>query len=511
MNKVNKTGSLMFKAAVIRNLSLMVTLAVTFLTMPIIIKLLGDEWYGIWVVVGTFMGYFGVLDFGLTSATTRYLAKHWKGNDQAEIAKTITTSFTGFCILSCVALVLAGLSILLAPYFLDSEVSITNIQIVLLILALDLAIAFPVSVYQAVLMVEMRNDLIGTIKIVQSLIKVPLVYWLVSVDGNIIHVALMTFGLNLLMRFMIIWKALSYLDNKALQLKSFSWRALEKYFHFGKFTFLGQIGDLIRFRLDVVVIAGYLGSALVVPYEIALQLNRIASQAVSNVVSGSQPVFTNYYAEGRMDLVREKLLFLTRVNVFVSTILAASLLLVAQSLISIWVGDKYLSAYMPLIILCMLTPLGIGQNAAVQVFYAMSKHKYYAYVNLCEAGANLLISIMLVERYGLVGVALGTAIPFIISKCFFVPYYICKFTELSWVDYLKNFVYPLAYIAVFEVITLLLIDWMGLESFWLIFPLVSCAQVFIGVTYLKFVMPKSDFKYFADAVPVIGKVFGRAV
>ncbi len=492
-----------------RNISLIVTICVAFVTMPMIITLLGDNWYGIWVIVGTFMGYFGIIDFGLSSATTRYLALHWEEKKVAEIGKTISTSFLGFCMISVIALLLSMIAIWFAPVFLDDKSFAPVLRIVLLILAIDMAMTFPVSVYQAVLIVQMRNDLIAVVRIVQAVIKFGLVFWIVNSEGSIVHIALMTLGLNILMRVSLILIANSYLPDSTLRLSHFCKKTLKEYFHFGKFTFLGQIGDIVRFRVDVMVIAGFMGSALVVPYEIALQLLRMSSEATSNIIAGTQPVFTRYFSEGRMDQIREKLLFLIRVNVAISVILACSLILIAQPLIVIWVGPEYISAFWPLLILAAIGPLGLGQNAAVQVFYAMSRHKYYAYINLCEAAANLTLSLILVQQYGIIGVALGTAIPFIISKTIFIPYYICKFTGLSLRKYLLNLFKPVAVVLVLEAGCLGLITYYQIDSFWIIFPIVSIWQVMLIVILLKFLASKEDFAYIADMAPVVGRMLRR--
>lgn len=499
----------MFRAAVMRNVSFIVAMAVSFITMPMIINLLGNNWYGIWVIVGTFMGYFGIIDFGLSSATTRYLALHWTEKKESEIGKTITTSFVGFCMLSVIVIILSLIAIWVAPEFLDDKSFAPVLRVVLLILAIDMAMTFPISVYQAVLVVQMRNDLVAIVKMIQAVIRLALVIWIVQSEGTIVHIALMTLGLNILMRVFLVIAANGYLPDNILRAKYFCKQSLKEYIHFGKFTFLGQIGDLVRFRMDVMVIAGFMGSALVVPYEIALQLLRISSEAASNVIAGTQPVFTKYFSEGRIDQIQEKLLFLTRVNAGVATILSCSLILIAQPLIVIWVGPEYLSAFGPFLILAALAPLGIGQNAAIQIFYAMSKHKYYAYINICEAAANLILSLFLVQKYGIVGVALGTAIPFLVSKSIFVPYYICKFTDISLGDYYLNLFKPVGLILAIEAVCLGLIFYYHIDNFWIIFPMVAMWQIMLIIILLKFFTPKEDYAYIANTAPVIRKILNR--
>ena len=53
---------------------------VSILVMPFVVHSLGDRDYGIWTLVGTFVGYYGVLELGFAPAVTRHLS-HALGAD----------------------------------------------------------------------------------------------------------------------------------------------------------------------------------------------------------------------------------------------------------------------------------------------------------------------------------------------------------------------------------------------------------------------------------------------
>ena len=57
-----------------------------------------------------------------------------------------------------------------------------------------------------------------------------------------------------------------------------------------------------------------------------------------------------------------------------------------------------------LIILAICITFAASQNPAISLMYALNKHYYYAVYNTFEAIGNLLLSIILVERYGILGV-----------------------------------------------------------------------------------------------------------
>ena len=47
-----------------------------FLMFPFIIRHVGIEDYGLYLLVGAFVGYFGLLDFGVGSALVKYVAQY---------------------------------------------------------------------------------------------------------------------------------------------------------------------------------------------------------------------------------------------------------------------------------------------------------------------------------------------------------------------------------------------------------------------------------------------------
>ena len=72
-------------------------------------------------------------------------------------------------------------------------------------------------------------------------------------------------------------------------------------------------------------------------------------------------------------------------------------------------------------ILAVTHLFSLPHHTISSVFYGLSRHHIIAYLRVFEAVANIALSLLLVKRYGIVGIALGTAIPHIISVVFVLP------------------------------------------------------------------------------------------
>src|SRR6266853_2852940 len=83
--------------------------------MPFIVHSLGDRMYGIWALVATLVGYYGLLDLGLSSAVSRYLAAALGAGNQEQCNRVFNTSLRIFAALGVVVLVVGCISAAVSP------------------------------------------------------------------------------------------------------------------------------------------------------------------------------------------------------------------------------------------------------------------------------------------------------------------------------------------------------------------------------------------------------------
>ncbi len=92
------------KAQILKNVgsswfSLGINILVGIFLSPFILHRLGDAAFGIWVLIFSLTGYYGVFDFGIRSSIIRYVSKYTATHDIEEVSRLICTSmFTYTCI-----------------------------------------------------------------------------------------------------------------------------------------------------------------------------------------------------------------------------------------------------------------------------------------------------------------------------------------------------------------------------------------------------------------------------
>ena len=67
--------------------------AVNFFLLPFIILHVGVEDYGLYLLVGAFVGYFGLLDLGVGTSLVKYIAEYNAKGDKERINKMVNSTF----------------------------------------------------------------------------------------------------------------------------------------------------------------------------------------------------------------------------------------------------------------------------------------------------------------------------------------------------------------------------------------------------------------------------------
>src|ERR1700736_6806978 len=60
---------------------------------PFILHRLGDAAFGIWVLIFSLTGYYGIFDFGIRSSLVRYVSKFQAVGERDQLARVVNTSF----------------------------------------------------------------------------------------------------------------------------------------------------------------------------------------------------------------------------------------------------------------------------------------------------------------------------------------------------------------------------------------------------------------------------------
>src|SRR5260370_1553504 len=85
--------SLVLRAVATSWVAVIANAAVGFLLTPYALHRLGDEAFGVWVIITNHVGYYGLVDAGVRSAMLRYVWRHKELKDQKSVNEVVATAF----------------------------------------------------------------------------------------------------------------------------------------------------------------------------------------------------------------------------------------------------------------------------------------------------------------------------------------------------------------------------------------------------------------------------------
>lgn len=474
---------------------LAVNLAVGFFLSPFILHHLGDDAFGLWVLIFSVTGYYGLFDFGIRSCLVRYVSKFKATGDRDQLARLVNTSFFTY---SCVGLFLmvptiAG-SIWVNSLFHVPAAFLRDAQILFLMVGTSLALGFPLGVSGGILEGLQQFYLINWTNIAASLLRAVLIVAAVRHGLGLLTIAFITVVLPLLVsavrgviahRLLAVPMGWHYVDRKSLQ----------EVVNYGSVTFMIIVAGRLRFKTDAILIGSLLSASAITFFSIGSRLVDYATEIVSSLAQIFTPMSSQFHATGDHERLRKVFLLGNRACALTMFPVCAALIILGKAVIRVWVGPRYVAdGYVVLLVLLIPSTLYYAQATSNRILFGMSRHRSLAVVALLEGVANIILSVALIRPLGIVGDAIGTAIPLLCTSVFFLPRHLCRQLQVPLRTFLReSYLLPFALCLPFAASLWLMQHWFYARSYWQLLAQLAVGGAVYGIGLLwMFVTTDSD-------------------
>ncbi|MGO9401910.1 MAG: oligosaccharide flippase family protein [Terriglobales bacterium] len=396
--------------------------AVGIFLSPFILHHLGDAAFGVWVLIFSVTGYYGLFDLGIRSSIIRYVSKYTATGDQDKLNSFVNTALFSYASVGVVSMVLTALlsSSVERVFKIPPEMH-SQARLLLLMVGASVSLGFPLGVFGGMLEGLSRFYILNWTSIGSSLARAALIVYFLNRGYGLLTVALITVALPVIssiVRGIIVFR----LCPLALGLRYVNRDSFHHMANYGGTTFLVMIAARLRFRTDALVLGTMMSTVAVTHFNIGSRIVDYAQESVSSLAQIFVPMASQSEATGNLDRLRKIYVAGNRACAFLIFPLAATLILLGKHIIRIWMGARYVPfSYPVLVVLIVPYTLMLSQAASGRVLYGLSKHQTLASITVIEGIGNLILSIALVRPLGIIGSALGTAIPLSFTCIWFLP------------------------------------------------------------------------------------------
>jgi len=423
-------------------IAILINILSLYIITPFTINAIGDQYYGLWTLIASFTGYYFLLDFGISSTVIKFVAKSIANKNLIERDTIVSNAFFLFTFISLISL-LPILIISIGFYHFSSEELKVISAILILIAGFEFIISLPLKVFQGVAYAYLDYPVSSLLDILKTIIRAVGIFLLIYNREDIIFLPIISLTTSI-----FYYACISYFVFSRHKLK-ISWKVVSKkelrtLTGFSKYLFITQIGDLLRFRIDYIVISMMLSLESITVYAIAQKLADVYMQIIMKMLGVLNPLIFRLSSETDSKQKVDTYFNCIRISCILSFAIGTSIIVCASLLISYWMGDNYLQAVTILCFLVFALSMDLIQIPSNAILQSIEKHYYFAWLTIIEGGCNLILSIILGLNYGLIGIVLGTVIPMTTIKILVLPYFLCRESGMSLKYYYQVILGPLS-------------------------------------------------------------------
>lgn len=425
------------------------TIIMGLVSQKVFINVLGAEYLGINGLFTSIVSMLALAELGLGSAIYYHLYKPVADNDIVKIKSLVNFFKNGYRLIAGAVFAL-GLCVVPFLHIIVRDVKIdSNIYLIFMLFIIDIVASYLLIYKKAVLYVDQNNHIISKIHLAYLIVLNSLQIAALIITGNfylyLIIKILMRIAENV---------ALTYITNKKyVYLKDKSSVALDKVTRsdiYKKVRGLSyhKVAEYVVLGTDNIVISVFFGIATVGLYSNYLLVIGAISMLVGQAFVAITASVGNLLAKANSKKSHEVYSKLQFGNFWLACFATTSLLVIMNSFISVWIGEKFLLSIGVLIALSLNMYLTLTRSAIGSFKEAAGIFHEDRFVPVVESIANIVFSLTLLHFFGLAGVFLGTAGSTLILHLFSYPKYVYKplfkrNVSLYYLEFVKYFMITL--------------------------------------------------------------------
>jgi O-antigen/teichoic acid export membrane protein len=394
-----------------------VQVSTSLITVPLTLKYLGNERFGLWMTISSVLAMAAFADFGVGNGVLNTVAKAFGKDDMIGVRKAVSS---GFALLNSIAalLLLAFFSIYRlvnwANFFrVVSPQARAEAGPALAVFATCFALNISMDVVQRVQLGlqqgyryglwQMCGSLSGFIGVLIGVrLHVSLPVLVVAIAGAPIFAT----ALNALHFFSIVRPDLR--PSRELVSRDI----INQIAKLGGLFFVLQLVVAVSYSADNFIIARTLGAVNVPEYSIPQRMFQLIAMASSMLVAPLWPAYGEAISRGDMPWVRRTLRFSLLVVLGATSAASLTLLLLSHRLLHWWVGSRIHPPFLLLAGLAIWTVIGCCGDALAFFLNGASIIRFQVIVASTFGIGCLLLKLFLVRHYGIEGVPWATIIAY---------------------------------------------------------------------------------------------------
>lgn len=356
------------------------TIVLQLYAVPIVLKVLGFDDYGLYNVIGGITALFTFVGGSMASGAQRFFSYAIGQNDHKKLETIFRTTINIYLIIAIFSFIAFEI---IGTWFLNNKMQIPlgreTASFIVFQFSVFAFIASLLSIpYNAVVIAHEKMAIYAYVSIGSSLFRLVSVILLqYIVFDHLILYAFFIFVVHISES--VIY--LLYCRSKIVECREWSWKCdhtlTKSLLSYSGFNIIGSFALILRKQGLNIVMNLFFGTVLNAAHSIAIQINGVIEQFVNNLYLASRPQVTKLYAANRIKDMWHLVYRTSLLAFYLIMIMAIITIIEMPTILKIWLNHvpAYTVDIARLFILCLLVET--TTNQLISVFQASNKIKIY--------------------------------------------------------------------------------------------------------------------------------------
>ncbi|MGE4421882.1 MAG: oligosaccharide flippase family protein [Pseudodesulfovibrio sp.] len=414
-----------------------ITLGIVFYLTPFTINAIGDLQYGLWAVVLAVAGYSGLLDMGISTATTKLAAEFRSKGKYDDLNELITSSISLFTLFGIVCFVLI---VLFMPSYIASinktALGTQSAVVISALIGIDIFWVFIANIFTGIILSFHQFHMKSLIDITIGVARLFATIVLLNAGYGLFGLALIKLATNVVSSVALYFVFKKQMPNYRLQLKKPDPAQMKNIIQLGGKLFYMTLAVRLSNLTSPIIIVSTLGTIWNAYYAVASRLATYGNEIVYSITAAFMPVFSELYAQDENEMVGELYLQYTRYVIALSMPMFIGVMVLGPDFLGVWIDPEYMAKGGPALRFLALSFAIVGlQPLLGRLIIGRGRVGFYTKTVTVGLVINILLSIPACYIGGLTALA---ALSAVVSLTFFAIFtvYLGRSFQISITDQL---------------------------------------------------------------------------
>ncbi|OBQ54107.1 oligosaccharide flippase family protein [Tamlana sp. s12] len=420
-------------ASIVSYLTIFTNIIVGIGLTPLILSSLGKSEYGLYMLVGSLIGYLALLDFGLTPTTVRFVSKYRHENDKDKEESFIATNLGIYAGLAVVITLIGLVFYVTFDYFFDnlSADDLVLFKVMYLLMLLNLIWVMIRGALVGIIMAYEQFNFPKILNYARILLRAITIIIVLKSGGKALGIVIIDTVFNLLV-LLTYYIFIRIKIPVKFNFSKFNKKYVSKIFSYSIWIFLGLLMDQLYWRSGQTILGIKSTTEEIAVFAIAM-LFISYYMTMSSAISGLfLPTATKMYVNKASHTELNNLMVkVGRIQWFVISNMLFGFLFFGNQFIKLWIGDGYEDSWViaSMIMITLTTPS--LQNVGNSILEAYNLHVHKIKINTALAIVSVIVAVFLVDIYDSIGIAIAIASSVILGQNIYNNYYFKKHIGLN--------------------------------------------------------------------------------